>query len=100
MTHYELWQGVRNLADKFNVSCAKLARISGLDRTSFNKSKIYTRDGQPRWISLNSLSRVLDATGISLAEFAKYLPSDTHERPKYDFVKDGKTSKHFQQKRR
>lgn len=81
MTHSELWGGIRNLAARYNLSCSGLAKLSGLDSTIFNKSKSYTKDGQPRWISMSSLSRVLDATGISLAEFATYLPSDTHMRP-------------------
>ena len=81
MTHSELWGGIRNLAAKYDLSCSGLAKISGLDSTTFNKSKSYTRNGQPRWISMCSLARVLDATGLSLAEFAELLPSDTHVFP-------------------
>lgn len=81
MTHQELWDGIRNLAAKYNLSCSGLAKISGLDATTFNKSKNYTAAGRPRWISMCSLARVLDATGTSLSEFAALLPSDTHLRP-------------------
>ena len=83
MTHSELWGGICNVADSFHISCSKLARISGLDPTTFNKSKYTVKHGQQRWLSTYSISRVLDATGISLAEFATFLPSDTHERPMY-----------------
>jgi len=83
MTHSELWGGICNLADHFNISCSKLAKISGLDPTTFNRSKYTVKNGQPRWISTCSLSRIMDATGISLSEFATFLPSDTHVRPKY-----------------
>ena len=86
MTHSELWDGIRNLAAKYDLSCSGLAKISGLDSTTFNKSKSYTKDGQPRWISMSSLSRVMDATGISLAEFATLLPSDTHVNPKCKYL--------------
>ena len=82
MTHSELWDGIRNLADSLDISCSRLARISGLDSTTFNQSKHIIHNGQPRWISTSSLSRVLDATGITLAEFATFLPSDTHIYPK------------------
>ena len=85
MTHNELWNGIYNLASEFNISCSKLAKISGLDPTVFNRSKQYTNSGKPRWISICSLARIMDATGISLAEFATFLPSDTHARPKYQF---------------
>ena len=84
MTHSELWAGICNLADSFHISCSKLARILGLDPTTFNRSKYTIKNGQPRWLSTYSISRVLDATGITLAEFATFLPSDTHERPKYE----------------
>ena len=84
MTHDELWTGIRNLAEGFNISCSRLAKISGLDPTTFNQSKSYSRYGQCRWPTMYSISRVLDATGITLAQFAEYLPSDTHERPKYE----------------
>jgi len=83
MTHSELWAAICNLADSFNVSCSRLARISGLDPTLFNPSKKVLANGNPRWLSMYSIARVLDATGITLAEFATYLPSDTHERGKY-----------------
>ncbi len=85
MTHDELWGAICNLADKFNISCSKLAKISGLDPTTFNHSKYTFANGQPRWLSTYTISRVMDATGITLAEFAKFLPSDTHEHPKYHF---------------
>ena len=91
MTHSELWSGICNLAAHFNISCSRLAKISGLDATTFNRSKYSTRYGQPRWPSTYSLARVLDATGISLAEFAKFLPSDTHTTEKYQhFPNNGK----------
>lgn len=83
MTHDELWAGICNLAASFNISCSRLARISGLDPTTFNRSKYVLNNGQPRWLSTYSISRVLDATGITLAEFATFLPSDTHSTPKY-----------------
>ena len=83
MTHEELWCGIRNLAAEKHVSCSRLARISGLDPTTFNRSKYSTEGGRPRWISTSSLARVLDTVGIGLAEFAAFLPSDTHTRPQY-----------------
>lgn len=83
MTHTELWAGICNLADSFHISCSRLAKISGLNSTTFNPSKYTTHNGHPRWLSMYSIARVLDATGITLAEFATFLPSDTHERPRY-----------------
>ena len=84
MTNEELWGGIRNLAKKFNISCSKLAKISGLDSTVFNYSKAQNKYGQRRWISTWTLSQVLDATNLTLAEFSSFLPSDTHTYPKYN----------------
>lgn len=86
MTHSELWDGIYNLAKRFNVSCSKLARVSGLDPTTFNQSKRLTRCGQDRWLSMQTLSRFLDATGLTLQEFASFLPSDTHTYPKSEYL--------------
>lgn len=77
MTHQELWDGITNLATEMNLTCSGLARAAGLDSTTFNKSKRINRNGTPRWPSMYSFARILDATGITLAEFAHYLPTDT-----------------------
>ncbi len=92
MTHSELWGGICNLADSFNISCSHLAKISGLDPTTFNRSKHTTRHGQPRWLSTYSLACVLDATGLTLAQFAEFLPSDTHAHPKYKHFPKNETN--------
>jgi phage repressor protein C with HTH and peptisase S24 domain len=46
-----------------------LARKSGLDPTSFNKSKRITPSGRPRWPSTESIAKALKATGTGLEEF-------------------------------
>ncbi len=81
MTHDELWLAIKNLASTMNISCSRLAKISGLDPTTFNQSRHKSKYGQDRWISTYTLSRVMDATGLTLAEFAQFLPSDTHVQP-------------------
>ena len=86
MTHDELWDGIKNLAKSNNISCSRLARISGLDATAFNLSRHKSKYGQERWPTMLTISRVLDSTGITLAEFATYMPSDTHIRPKSPYL--------------
>ena len=93
MTHSELWAGICNLAEHFDISCSRLAKISGLNPTTFNRCKYTMRNGHPRWISMYSISRVLDATGITLAEFATFLPSDTHTTPPYPNIPGRKWSR-------
>ena len=95
MTHSEVWDGIKKLAQSVNLSCSGLARLSGLDATTFNKSRRKSKYGQDRWPTMLTLSRILDSTGISLSEFAELLPSDTHTRPKSPYLpaKPRKTKK-------
>ena len=86
MTHDEIWDGIKNLAQSMNLSCSGLARVSGLDSTTFNKSRHKTRYGQNRWPTTLTISRIMDAAGITLADFARFLPSDTHILPKYNHI--------------
>lgn len=79
MTHEELWGGIVKLAEIKNMSCSGLARISGLDATTFNKSKRFSKYGQPRWPSTYSIAKVLNATGITMTEFIKYMQSNEHK---------------------
>lgn len=51
----------------------RLARRSGLDATSFNRSKRIGADGRKRWPSTESVSKVLAATGASLDEFLRLI---------------------------
>ncbi len=69
LRHLDIWQAIDRLAAKYGLSASGLARRSGLDPTTFNKSKRITKDGKQRWPSTESISKVLDSTGASLAEF-------------------------------
>ena len=69
LKHGDVWRAVDALADKYGLSASGLARRAGLDPTTFNKSKRVSRDGKHRWPSTESISKILDATGASLAEF-------------------------------
>jgi len=74
MTHEELWRAIVKLAASRNMSCSGLAKFSGLDATTFNKSKRFSKYGQPRWPSTYSLAKVLNATGITMSEFVRFMP--------------------------
>ncbi len=75
MTHEEIWKAIELFAKDKNTSVSGLARLGGLDPTTFNRSKRLTSDGQQRWPSTQSLAKVLSATKTSLDEFAKYIPA-------------------------
>jgi len=71
--HADIWSAVDSLARERGLTASALARRAGLDPTAFNKSKRTTREGKPRWPSTESIAKVLEATGASLAEFAGYI---------------------------
>ena len=75
MTHYQIWHAIELFAHEHGLSCSGLAKRSGLDPTTFNKSKRFSRYEQPRWPSTNSISKILASTGASLEDFTKFIPS-------------------------
>jgi phage repressor protein C with HTH and peptisase S24 domain len=58
------------LAKRFDMSPSAMAKMAGLDPTSFNRSKRGDADTRPRWPSTESLAKVLEATGVGFSEFA------------------------------
>jgi phage repressor protein C with HTH and peptisase S24 domain len=72
LSHAKLWKAVDNLARREGMSPSGLALRAGLDATSFNPSKRFGPGDppRPRWPSTESLTRVLEATRISLGDFA------------------------------
>jgi phage repressor protein C with HTH and peptisase S24 domain len=77
MTHEEIWKAIERFATEHKMSCSGLAKCSGMDATTFNKSKRWSKEGKPRWPSTRSLSKILSSTGVQIEEFTKYLqPSE------------------------
>jgi len=72
LSHAKLWKALDALAHREGTSPSGLARRAGLDATSFNPSKRFGPGDppRPRWPSTESLTRVLEATGLSLGAFA------------------------------
>lgn len=71
MQHKLLWDTIETLAKSRGLSCSGLAKLSGLDATTFNKSKQFSPDGTPRWPSCATIAKIIKATNISLDDFAK-----------------------------
>jgi phage repressor protein C with HTH and peptisase S24 domain len=76
LKHADVWRAIDRTAAKHGMSASGLARRSGLDPTTFNKSKRITKEGKQRWPSTESVSKVLTATGDSLAEFVAQMGDD------------------------
>ncbi len=69
LKHVDIWRALDRLAVTKGLSASGLAKLAGLDPTTFNRSKRCNDDGKQRWPSTESIAKVLQATGTTLAEF-------------------------------
>jgi phage repressor protein C with HTH and peptisase S24 domain len=73
LTHGQIWGAIEALAAKRGMSASMLAKRSGLDPTTFNKSKRESSAGRLRWPSTESISKILESTGTPLDEFLGFV---------------------------
>lgn len=73
LTHAQIWTALDRLAALAGLSPSGLAKKSGLDPTTFNKSKRITRDGRARWPSTESVAKALAATGSTIDAFVQLI---------------------------
>src|ERR1700738_2124257 len=73
LTHGQVWTALDRLAERAGVSPSGLAKRSGLDPPTFNKSKRITADGRERWPSTESVSKALAATNSSIDTFVQLI---------------------------
>ena len=73
LTHDQVWTALDRLAERAGMSASGLAKKSGLDPTTFNKSKRVTPDGRERWPSTESISKALAATTSSIDSFVQLI---------------------------
>ena len=76
MTHQSMWGAVDNVAQMMGLSRSGLAKACGLDPTTFNQSKRWTRVGKPRWLSTATLAKVMEVAQITDLEFYNLQPKE------------------------
>ncbi|MEJ0041425.1 MAG: helix-turn-helix transcriptional regulator [Rhizomicrobium sp.] len=76
LTHHQIWHAIDALAARHGLSASGLAKLAGLDPTTFNKSKRGGANGKLRWPSTESVSKILNATSASLEEFVSLVGQD------------------------
>jgi len=69
LTHSQIWTAIDRLAARAKLTASGLAKKSGLDPTTFNKSKRITPEGRPRWPSTESVAKALAATNTKIDTF-------------------------------
>ena len=68
-THTQIWEAIDRMAENTGHSTSGLAKLAGLDPTSFNKSKRQSPEGKPRWPSTESISKILAVTNLNMTDF-------------------------------
>lgn len=79
LKHNQIWAAIDALAARHNLSASGLAKLAGLDPTTFNKSKRVS-DGKPRWPSTESIAKALAATGAGFDEFVALMDGEARGR--------------------
>jgi phage repressor protein C with HTH and peptisase S24 domain len=79
LSHGDIWQAIDRLAARNGLTASGLARKSGLDPTTFNRSKRSTRDGKPRWPSTESIAKVLQATESTFTDFVRLIDREVEQ---------------------
>jgi phage repressor protein C with HTH and peptisase S24 domain len=77
LTHGQVWTALDRLAERAGLSASGLAKRSGLDPTTVNKSKRITGDGRERWPSTESVSKALAATNSTIETFVQLIGDGT-----------------------
>jgi phage repressor protein C with HTH and peptisase S24 domain len=73
LTHSQIWNAIDRLAARAKLTPSGLAKKSGLDPTTFNKSKRITPEGRPRWPSTESVAKALAATSTKVDIFVSLI---------------------------
>ena len=73
LTHNQIWTAIDRLAARAKMTASGLAKKSGLDPTTFNKSKRITPEGRPRWPSTESVAKALAATNTKIDTFVSLI---------------------------
>ncbi|MEO0327596.1 MAG: helix-turn-helix transcriptional regulator [Pseudomonadota bacterium] len=90
LTHVQIWAAIDALAKQCSLSASGLARNSGLDPTTFNRSKRFTSSGRERWPSTESIAKILKSTNTSVEEFTMLIsqPKGASEDGNIDYKAD------------
>jgi phage repressor protein C with HTH and peptisase S24 domain len=92
LTHDQIWGALDRLAERAGLSASGLAKKSGLDPTTFNKSKRVTPEGRERWPSTESVAKALAATNVSIDSFTQLIedsPRTVQSVPLLGFAQAG-----------
>ena len=70
-TSDQIWKAVDALAREHGLSASRLSIMAGLDPTALNKSKRIGTEGRPRWMSTETVAKILSVTNTPLGDFVR-----------------------------
>jgi hypothetical protein len=76
-SHQKVWNAIDAIAWNARLTPSGLAKAAGLDVTAFNPSKRVGPGGRQRWPSVETVQKVLDATGTTWFAFARLMEEST-----------------------
>jgi CheY-like chemotaxis protein len=65
----QIWSAIDSLALRNGLSTSRLSVVAGMDATALNKSKRTGVDGRPRWVSTETIAKILAVTRTSPQDF-------------------------------
>ena len=71
--YLRIWKVIDKIAYTNGLSISALAKKAGLDSTAFNKSKRFYPSGKYRWLSTETIDKILRATNMNWEKFGKYM---------------------------
>ena len=80
-SHQKVWNAIDAIAWNATLSPSGLAKAAGLDATAFNPSKRVGAGGRQRWPSVETIQKILDATGATWFEFARLVGTGSPKPP-------------------
>lgn len=75
----QVWGAVDRLASRNGLSPSRLSIKAGLDPTALNKSKRSGAGGRPRWMSTETIAKILTATRTPPQEFFEMICGPSHK---------------------
>jgi phage repressor protein C with HTH and peptisase S24 domain len=69
ITHNDIWDAIDEMAREQKISPSRLAINSGLNATTFNKSKRCDAFGKSRYPSFATIVKILNTANMSMTEF-------------------------------
>ena len=80
LPHAAVWAAVDAIAERNGLSLYALSIKTGTDKNLFSPCRRVTGCGKPRWPNMQTVAKVLAATGTSFVEFATLVEAAEKQR--------------------